>query len=165
MFEALIGEKILEFHKKNGTYTQGGKAIDATLEQVSAHHWRATSAGTTQEVFIHHIDRAKGEVTLSINGKKTTIHIRSRMERLLKELGMEGALTPKIDSLNAPMPGLIHSLHVAEGDEVKQGDSVLILEAMKMENVIKSPTDGTIAKILVQQGASVEKGEVMLKYA
>ena len=151
MFEALIGDNTLEFDKKSGVYSQDGNIVDTQLVQVSAHHWRATFQGETQDLFIHHIDRPKNEVTLSINGKKHTVHIRSRMERLLKALGMEGALTVQVSSITAPMPGLIHSLMVSEGSEVKQGDPVLILEAMKMENIIKSPRDGIISAILVKK--------------
>ena len=62
------------------------------------------------------------------------------------------------------MPGLILEVSVEDGQEVKEGDALLILEAMKMENVITSPRDGKIKKIEVKQGEAVEKKHVLLTF-
>ena len=62
------------------------------------------------------------------------------------------------------MPGLIIKIWVNEGDEVKKGDALLILEAMKMENVIKSPRDGKVKKLNVQLKQAMEKNQVMLEF-
>ena len=62
----------------------------------------------------------------------------------------------------APMPGKIVSVKAAQGQAVKKGETVLILEAMKMENEIVSPEDGTVKSILVKEGESVEAGAVLL---
>jgi len=62
------------------------------------------------------------------------------------------------------MPGLVSSVFAKAGNEVKKGDPLFILEAMKMENVLKSPLDGTIAKVHVVKGISVEKNELLLEF-
>jgi len=64
--------------------------------------------------------------------------------------------------VKAPMPGTILSINVKEGDNVKKGQILLILEAMKMENEIVSPRDGKIAKIVVSKGSSVNTGDYMV---
>lgn len=69
------------------------------------------------------------------------------------------------DPLNAPMPGTILSVKVAAGQQVKKGQVLLVLEAMKMENEIVSPRDATIAQVVVTQGASVNAGDPMLLMA
>ena len=63
--------------------------------------------------------------------------------------------------LEAPMPGTVLKINVKVGDSVKKGDTVLILEAMKMENEIAAPADGVIASVNVAQGASVNTGDVL----
>lgn len=66
--------------------------------------------------------------------------------------------------LNAPMPGLVKALKVKNGDSVKKGDVVLVLEAMKMENDIASPADGVVS-IAVTEGANVNSGDVLFTVA
>lgn len=65
-------------------------------------------------------------------------------------------------SLNAIMPGRIVRVLVRDGDEVKKGDSLLVLEAMKMENEIKAPRDGVISEVFVEQGQTVETGAMLI---
>ena len=77
---------------------------------------------------------------------------------------MDNLAAAKVNEIKAPMPGLVLDIRVAEGDEVKKGDSILVLEAMKMENIIKSPTDGIIKKINVKKGIAVEKNQVLIHF-
>ncbi len=67
-------------------------------------------------------------------------------------------------SVQAPMPGKVLSINVTPGASVKNGDVLLILEAMKMENDIMAPVDGTIASVNVQAGASVNTGDVLVVF-
>lgn len=64
-------------------------------------------------------------------------------------------------NLNSPMPGKILSIKVKEGQAVKKGEVILLLEAMKMENEVVAPQDGTMASINVTVGAMVESGDVL----
>ena len=68
-------------------------------------------------------------------------------------------------TINAPMPGTILKVNVANGQAVKKGDVLMILEAMKMENEIMAPCDGTVAGVSVAQGASVDSGAVLCTLA
>jgi len=67
------------------------------------------------------------------------------------------------DHIRAPMPGLVTSLTALPGQAVTAGEPLLILEAMKMEHTLKAPRDGTIAKVLTQEGAQVENGAVLIQ--
>jgi biotin carboxyl carrier protein len=60
------------------------------------------------------------------------------------------------------MPGMIIRFEVDEGEEVHEGDPLLILEAMKMENSINAPTSGTVKEIRFKEGESVKKGDVLV---
>ncbi len=82
--------------------------------------------------------------------------------RMKKKAGIdEGRLFKKV---TAPMPGLVVTVNCKSGDEVKKGDALLVMEAMKMENEIKSPARGKIKVVNVAAGVSVDKGQVLLEF-
>lgn len=86
-------------------------------------------------------------------------------EEIKKFIGTREPSEDELDiSIHAPMPGIVVSIGVSRGDEVKKGDCLLVLEAMKMRNEIKSSRDGVIEDILVQTGHTVAKGSVLLTY-
>lgn len=101
---------------------------------------------------------------VKINGNSYTVQVEDQFDLLLKQLGMDTAAGTKIREIKAPMPGLVLKIMVAEGAEVKKGDSLLVLEAMKMENILKSSTDGMVKKIYVAKGDKIEKNTVLLQF-
>ena len=109
------------------------------------------------------VERDDNSVSLSINGHVTSIQIRDHISQMLEKLGMEEQASNSAKEIKAPMPGTILSLDVSTGDDVRKGDKILLLEAMKMENVIKSPGAGVVKKILVNQGDAVEKNAVLIE--
>ena len=70
----------------------------------------------------------------------------------------------KINNVKAPMPGLVIDMKVKAGDVVKAGDPLLILEAMKMENILKAVAEATVKNVKVKKGDSVEKGQVLIEF-
>lgn len=110
------------------------------------------------------LDRDEKTVVLSVNGTKYTMAVKDKFDELLKSLGMDNLNASKVNEIKAPMPGLVLDIRVNEGDEVKKGDPILVLEAMKMENILKSPTDGSIKKIVVKKGVAVEKNQVLVQF-
>jgi biotin carboxyl carrier protein len=86
------------------------------------------------------------------------------VDLLLERLGMKNVGVKKVNNLKAPMPGLISKLLVKEGDEIKQGEPLLVLEAMKMENVFKAVADVKIKAIKVSEKQAVEKGAELITF-
>ena len=109
-------------------------------------------------------DKAEKMASVKVNGSIYKVAVEDQFDQLLKQLGMDNLAAAKVQQIKAPMPGLVLSILVAEGAEIKKGDSLLVLEAMKMENMIKSPTDGIIKKIIIKQGNKVEKNEVLITF-
>lgn len=109
-------------------------------------------------------DKSAKTSVIKVNGTLYTVEIEDQYDQLLKQLGMDNSQANKVSEIKAPMPGLVLNVIVAEGQEVNKGDSLLVLEAMKMENVIKSPTSGVIKKILIVKGDKVEKNEILIQF-
>lgn len=110
------------------------------------------------------IDKANKMVTLLYNNQKYSAKITEPMDELLKSMGLENALVQKISEVKAPMPGLVLDVLVSPGDSVEVGQKILVLEAMKMENAIKSPTAGVVASINVSKGQAVDKNYVLIRF-
>jgi biotin carboxyl carrier protein len=101
---------------------------------------------------------------IQVNNQEILVSIEDRFDILLKQLGMDSVNNKKVNEVIAPMPGLVLSLNVSLGDSVAQGDSLLVLEAMKMENIIKSPSDGIVKSIEVVSSQAVEKNQVLIRF-
>lgn len=99
-----------------------------------------------------------------INNKSYTIKISNRLDHLIKDLGFSIGSSKHIDLIKAPMPGLILEINVEVGQTVKEDDPLLILEAMKMENVLTSPRNGIIKTISVEKGNAVEKNALLIEF-
>jgi biotin carboxyl carrier protein len=109
-------------------------------------------------------DYSEKTYTISVNGTKYYLSLKDRFDELLKELGMDRLDKSKINEIKAPMPGLVIDIRVEEGQTIKKGDALLVLEAMKMENILKSPTDGIVKKISVSKGVAVEKNQLLINF-
>lgn len=111
------------------------------------------------------VDRDEKIVTVKVNGESFTFEMKDRFDDLLERLGLDmGAGLAELQ-IKAPMPGLVLEVMVKEGQEVHEGEPLLILEAMKMENVIKAASDATVASVKVSTGKAVEKNEVLIEFA
>ncbi|TYB72647.1 biotin/lipoyl-binding protein [Bizionia gelidisalsuginis] len=109
-------------------------------------------------------DFNKKSYKVEINDTTYAVQINDELDDLIKEMGFEIGASKTINDIKAPMPGLILSLNVSEGQEVKENDPLLILEAMKMENVFNSPRDGIIKSIAVKTGDAVEKNQLLIEF-
>lgn len=102
--------------------------------------------------------------TVNVNGNNYAVEAKDRFDLLLKELGMESLAGSAINDLKAPMPGLVLSTNVSPGDEVKKGDALMVLEAMKMENVLKATADAKVKAIHAEIGKAVEKNQILIEF-
>jgi len=100
---------------------------------------------------------------LKINSNIYKVEISNDLDLLIKDLGLSLGSSKKENEIKAPMPGLLLEINVEVGQEVKEGEALLVLEAMKMENTITASFDATIKNIAVEKGQSVAKNELLIE--
>lgn len=118
-------------------------------------------AGTSYTV--EHLDTDGRIMTLRINGKIYEIDIRDQVDLLVEKLGLDTVTEDILTEVKAPMPGILLEMLVETGQAIATGDPLFILEAMKMENVIKATGSGVIKTILQQNGDTVDKNQIILE--
>ncbi len=109
------------------------------------------------------VDLQAKTIAFSMNDKSYHLQVQDDFDILVQQLGLSLNTAQKITDIKSPMPGLVLDIMVSAGDTVSEGTPLLILEAMKMENVIKSPGEGVIKAIHVNQGDSIEKKAIMIE--
>jgi acetyl/propionyl-CoA carboxylase alpha subunit len=103
------------------------------------------------------------KLKIDIEGEIFDIEIKDELDRLLELMELGSASNKRVKEIRAPMPGLVLEIAITDGQEVNEGDKILILQAMKMENSIIIQCRATIRKIVVTAGQAVEKGQVLVE--
>ncbi|MEP5829417.1 MAG: biotin/lipoyl-containing protein, partial [Maribacter dokdonensis] len=101
--------------------------------------------------------------TLSINGNIYDVKLEDEYDQQIKKMGLLAVTTQKLNEVKAPMPGLIVDVLVEVGQEVIEGTPLLVLSAMKMENVILAQGEGVIKSVEVKKDDAVEKGQLIIE--
>jgi len=140
---------------------------EITLDSISVGYNKFSVIHAHQSFQVEFVEENRGgkRSVVKVNGRTYQVQIEDQYDQLLKKLGLDISQSNKVLEIKAPMPGLVLKVLVEPGQEIQKGDSLLILEAMKMENMIKSPTSGTISRILVKTGDKVEKNGIMIQFA
>ncbi|MFM8685637.1 MAG: acetyl-CoA carboxylase biotin carboxyl carrier protein subunit, partial [Bacteroidota bacterium] len=94
-----------------------------------------------------------------------SLPIKNKRELLLASIQGAGTKDRKQTALKAPMPGLVLRVLVTEGQLLQAGDPILVLESMKMENVLRAQSDSTVFSIVIQPGEAVEKGQILINFS
>ena len=122
-------------------------------------------------------EQENGTLLVTVNGKTYEVNMPEQAHAIHKTIARPAAAattpaapsaTPaaaKANTMSAPLPGTITKILVQVGQQVKAGETVLVMEAMKMENNITAEFDGTVKAILVQQGAQVQSGDALVEMA
>ena len=100
---------------------------------------------------------------VEVDGETFEIEIKDPLDQMLDQMGFSSVSTKHIKEIKAPMPGMVLEVSVTEGQEVKEGERLLILSAMKMENSILIHADGKIKIVKVKAGQAVDKGQVLVE--
>jgi len=137
-----------------------GKVHEIDLESVSGQPvYSLIVDGKSHEAYVREGD---DEWQVLLRGRLYPVQVVDEREKRLRAAAGGGVAETGEFHLKAPMPGLVVAVPVSEGQEVKKGQVLLILESMKMQNELKSPRDGVVSKIKVKAGESVEQKQSIL---
>ncbi len=156
-------DKISEVAVVDNQLVISGKKVDWDIVSLSGGKKNIIINNANYNVEIQSVDIQQKRVSLSVNGKSYSFRIREEIDIQLNSMGMLNHKQIKVDNIKAPMPGLVFKIMVEEGQEVEKGDAIIVLEAMKMENVIKAAGPGKIKKINVANKEAVEKNAVLIE--
>jgi biotin carboxyl carrier protein len=156
--------KVVFDHKDAWTGTIDEKPFACDVISPESKRFHVLRDNRSYEVEIVEADTVAKTMLVKVNGRSYPLAIADKFDELLHSMGLDKAATAKVNDLKAPMPGLVLNVVVEEGQQIKKGDPVIVLEAMKMENILKSPADVTVKKIAVKKGVAVEKGQILVQF-
>jgi len=121
------------------------------IEKFSETHLRVELKGRKFEVKLLHLDIDKKELILKVDGDIIKVKQEDEYDVLLKSLGMGAGVIKKVNDIKAPMPGVVIAIKVEVGQTIEIDQPLVVLEAMKMENMLKSPIEGVIKGIEISK--------------
>ena len=146
-----------------GLLINGGK-IDADVQQLNASAYHVINNLQSYNVEVVSFNTAEKTAEIKVNNNTYNVTAKDQFDILLDKLGLSSLNAAKVSEIKAPMPGMVLKVFVNEGMEIKKGDNLFVLEAMKMENIIKAPADVTVKKVKIKPGDKVEKGQVLMMF-
>lgn len=149
---------------KEGQFVSNGEAKDFDIKVLDNRKFHIIHKHQSYSAEVIKADYSNKSFEIRINNNTYNLEVEDRFDLLLHQLGMDNLASNVVTELKAPMPGLVLSTAVKVGQEVAKDEPLIVLEAMKMENVLKSPEDVTIKSIAVSEGEAVEKNQVLIEF-
>ncbi len=140
-------------------------ADNITLNDSNVNNQIILDNNKSKLVSVKGMDHELKRYQIQIDGRIYHVQISDAVDQQILTMNLKSKRSNQLKELRAPMPGLVRQVNVQVGDQVDAGDSLFILEAMKMENLLKSPVNGKVSDIFVKPGESVEKNQILLSFS
>lgn len=154
----------IEVGTKRNQFSVNGRSVDLDLKGNADKGFHLLLDQKSYKIQVVEANFDTKEFIIEINGAAYPLQASDRFDQLLKDLGMEHLKGVVVNDLKAPMPGLVLDIKVKAGDTIQKGQTLIVLEAMKMENALKAETDLVVKSICCEQGIAVEKGQVLIEF-
>ncbi|MBC7381951.1 MAG: biotin/lipoyl-binding protein [Bacteroidia bacterium] len=163
MLNIKVNEQDFIFDLIAGTALLNGKPVNADTIKLGAGKYHVLIESKSYSIEL--LDKTENgkSMFVKVNGIKHEVAIKDKYDALLNQLGMDKLTNKKSNSIKAPMPGMVLYIHVKDGDTFKKGDALLVLEAMKMENIIKADSDGVVKRVAVNVKQAVDKNTLLIE--
>lgn len=158
-----VGEADVEVFLDGDVVTVDGVAAVAHVGELEGTPVRMVTIGDEVHRVVARRGPTRGRYSLWLDGFRYEVEALDERTRAIRELSAAAAGPSGPAPLVAPMPGMIVRIAVQVGDAVVPGQGLVLMEAMKMENELRATSAGTVKAILVQAGAAVDKGAILLE--
>jgi pyruvate carboxylase subunit B len=158
-----VGEDALEVSLDADGVHVGSEEVHAHLEEVEGTPVRLLRIGDTMHRVLVRRGEGRGRYTLWLGGFRYEVEALDERTRVIRELAGADAAVNGPAPLIAPMPGLIVRVYVQPGDSVQAGQPLVSMEAMKMENELRSAVAGRVRAVHAAAGSAVEKGALLVE--
>ena len=162
-YQVTVGAQEVDVLLDGGVATVDGVSTEVRLSEVEGTPVRMVTIGDEVHRVVARKGATRGKFTLWIDGFRFEAEALDERTRAIRALSGAVAGPTGPAPLIAPMPGMIIRVAVQVGDVVQPGQSLVVMEAMKMENELRAIAAGTVKAVLAQPGAAVEKGAVLLE--
>ena len=160
-----IGDRKYEVDISGDKVTVDGVEYVVELAEVNGTPVRRLFVNNAPHRIVAGKGEARGQWDLHLDGYKVKVEVVDERTHAIRALTTKSTATHGPRPIRAPMPGMITRVEVAPGDKVSAGQGVVIIEAMKMENELKTEAAGTVARVAVNAGTAVEKGAILVEFA
>ena len=133
------------------------------IQKIGKNQFHLLYKSKSYHVEVLHTHWEKKTLKLKINGHQIETKYERSLEKTLQKLGLESIQNQIQTKIFAPMPGLILNVMVKKDQTISKGDPLVIIEAMKMENIIKATFDGSIEKVHISENDKVEKNDLLFE--
>ena len=165
MYQVKINDKYnYDIAKDGDELSINSEKITADIQQLNASSFHVINDLQSYNVEVVSFNGSEKTAEIKVNNNTYTVTAKDQFDILLDKLGLSSLNTAKVSEIKAPMPGMVLKVFVTEGMEIKKGDNLFVLEAMKMENIIKAPADVIVKTVKIKPGDKVEKGQVLMMF-
>jgi biotin carboxyl carrier protein len=165
MHQIKVNDKYNYVAESNGNgLIINGEKISADIKHLSASALHIIHNLNSYNAEIISFNKAEKTAEIKINNNIYSVSVKDQFDILLDKLGLSSLNAAKVSEIKAPMPGMVLKVFVTEGMEVKKGENLFVLEAMKMENIIKAPANVVVKTVKIKPGDKVEKGQVLMMF-
>lgn len=148
--------------EENGVFTLNGDKKNVDILKISNNQYSIIKDNRSFEVEV--VAQEGKNFKLLINGNEYESSVKDDLDLLLDKMGISASNVVIANDLKSPMPGLVLDIKVKVGQTVAEGEGIIVLEAMKMENVLKAPAEVIIKSISVEKGQNVEKNTILVEF-